>query len=99
GASTARGKRGGARVDRRLAVASRCVYRAVELELSDYAGDAEKARTGEFSDAGDLSDPPLQRRGDRSGHRLRFGARELRRYHDGRIIYSRQGGHRQESKR
>src|SRR5262245_51628936 len=57
--------------DRRLHVLSRRVDVAVEIELNDDRGGAERAQRRELGDAGDLRELPLERRGDRGGHGLR----------------------------
>ena len=84
--------------DRRLHVLPRRVDVAVEIELDDDRGRAERAQRGQLADARDLRELPLERRGDRRGHGLRARALKVGGDLDGRKIHLRQRGDRQERK-
>ncbi len=62
--------------DCRLHVLPRRVDVAVEIELNDDRGGAERALRRELGDARNLRELPLERRGDRGGHGLRACALE-----------------------
>src|SRR5262249_27184771 len=81
--------------ERGVHVLPRRVDVAVEIELNDDRGGAERAQGRELGDAGDLRELPLERRGDRGGHGL--GACALERGGDlnGGKIHLRQGSDRQ----
>ena len=81
-------RRGG--VDRRLHVARRRVDVAVEVELRDDLRRAERACRGQFVEAGDIGQPPFERRGDRGRHGFGIGAGPRRRNADDRKIDGRQ---------
>ena len=59
---------------------------AVEVELDDDCGRAERAQRGELADARDLRELPLERGGDRRGHGLGARALEVGGDLDGRKI-------------
>ena len=69
---------GGGGVERRLHVARGAVDVAGEVELDGDAGRAQRADRGHLGDAGDLAEPPLERRGDGRRHGLGIGARPAR---------------------
>ncbi len=83
------------RVDRRLHVPRGGGDRARQVELHDDAGAAEARSRGEFRDARDLAEPPLQRRRDRGGHDDGVGTRLAGADRDGREINLRQWRDRQ----
>ena len=85
--------------DRRLDVLARGVDVAAELELDGDRGRVERAHRGELGDAGNLSELPLERCGDRGRHRLGAGALKRRVHRYGREVDLRQRGHRQERHR
>jgi hypothetical protein len=76
------GRVGAGGVDRRLHVARRAVDVAVEAELQLNAGRAERTRRGHLVDVGDLPEMALERRGDRTRHRVGARARHARRHRD-----------------
>ncbi len=81
------------RVDRRLNIVGGRVDIALEIELNRYPGRAERTRRCHLRNAGNLRDLALERLGDRSGHRLRGGARQRRGDGYRRKIDLRQGRH------
>jgi hypothetical protein len=83
-------------IDRRLDVLRRGVDVARKVELHRHRGAAERARRRHLRDARDLGELALERRRHRGGHRLRAGARQLRRDLDRREIDLRQRRHRQQ---
>ena len=74
----------GGGVDRGLDVVGRGVDVAIEIELHGDRGRAERARRRHLRYAGDLRDLPLERLGDRRGHRLGRGAGQRGADRDGR---------------
>ena len=61
-------------VDRRLHVARRRVDAAFNVELRGDLRHAERAYRGQFVEAGDVGQPPFERRGDRGRHGFGIGA-------------------------
>ena len=80
------------RGDRRLHVERGAIDVAVEVELQNDRGVAERRRRGHRRDAGDGRELALEDRGDRCRHRLGAGARQLRGDLDGREVDARDGG-------
>jgi hypothetical protein len=84
--------------DRRLHVLSRRVDVAVEIELNDDRGRAERTQRGQLADARDLRELALERSRDGRGHGLRACALKIGGDLNRREIDLRQGGNRQERK-
>ncbi len=83
-------------VERGLHVAGGALDAAGEVELHDDARIAERGDRGELGDAGDLAEPPLERRGHRRRHDAGVGARAVGGNADGGEFDARQAGDRQE---
>ncbi len=81
--------------DRRLHVLPRRVDVAIEIELNDDRGGAERAQGRELGDSRNLRELPLERRGDRGGHGLRACALERGGDLNGGKVHLRQGSDRQ----
>ena len=88
---------GDRRVDCRLYVTRGAVDVAVDVELHDNGGIADRAGGGDLGDAGDLPEPAFQRCGDRVRHGLGICARARGEHHDGRNIDAWQRGDREEA--
>ncbi len=82
-------------VDRRLHVARGAIDVPVQVELQDDGGRSEIARRCHLRHAGDAAELPLERGGDRRGHRLRAGSRQRSLHADGGEIDLGKGRHRQ----
>jgi hypothetical protein len=79
-------------VDGCLHVTRGAVDIAIDVELHDDGGVADRARGGDFSHAGDFAQPALQWRSDRVRHGLRIGPGARGEHNDGWNVDTRQGG-------